>query len=189
VRCLTALSVAALVVVLRVARGLVMYARVLGLDDYAAVLRDGLRPPTPPLCRFAVQAKHTGSENGRSAAVDRQPLHRNWSAVLRCGMCIRHACKSRPVVYSAQRHKGGVGGPRPPRRTAAKLSTPPACLRTKLKSSPTCSNTKLSAPQTRTRTKLEYTTDLPPYKTNRATDKFIPYTVICADLHQLAGAL
>ena len=37
--------------------------------------------------------------------------------------------------------------------------------------------------------KTECTADLPSYKTKRAADKFIPYTVNCADLHQFAGAL
>jgi hypothetical protein len=44
--------------------------------------------------------------------------------------------KSRSMVYSAQRHKGGAGGPRPQRGTAAELSTPSACSRTRRQTGP-----------------------------------------------------
>ena len=37
--------------------------------------------------------------------------------------------------------------------------------------------------------KTKVATDLIQYKTECTTDKFIPYTVTSADLHQLAGAL
>jgi hypothetical protein len=66
------------------------------------------------------------------------PLRRPRQATeLRIGMAWCHKVdhpplrESRSAVYSAQRHQGGVGGPKPPRRTAAELSTPPTCSRTK----------------------------------------------------------
>jgi hypothetical protein len=86
-------------------------------------LSPGLRPP--PLCRCAVHTKRQGCEQGlettaaqgRDATVEQSRPRR------------RHAGqggKSWSMVHSAQRHKGGVVGPRPTRRTAAKLSEPSA---------------------------------------------------------------
>jgi hypothetical protein len=48
--------------------------------------------------------------SGWCTTVDRPLLRESWSA-----------------VYSAQRHQGGGGGHKPPRGTAAELSTPSAC--------------------------------------------------------------
>jgi hypothetical protein len=55
------------------------------------------------------------SRFGWGKSVDRPPLRKSWS-----------------MVYSAQRHKGGVVCPRQTRGTAAELSTPSACSGTKI---------------------------------------------------------
>jgi hypothetical protein len=83
-------------------------ALALGVDGYAAVLRPAGSPFMP--LRRPRQAPELRTGMVWSHTVDRQPLH-----------------KSRPMVYSAQRHKGGVGGHKQPRRTAAELSTPSTC--------------------------------------------------------------
>jgi hypothetical protein len=47
-----------------------VYALTLGAYGYAAVLRCGLGPLPPPLCRYAVHTKRQGIECGRCATVD-----------------------------------------------------------------------------------------------------------------------
>jgi hypothetical protein len=90
--------------------------------------------------------------------------------------------ESRSAVYSAQRHQGGVGGPRPPRRTAAELSTPP-----------TCSRTRLAQYLSEDSRGAEYTADLLTYKTypvpsgNTRTAKVAPPT--CFSTKQGQGKL
>ncbi len=82
-----------------------------GALSSAAVLRVGLGPTTPPLCRYA-----------KCTVV---LILRPWWTVKRFN---RNHSSSQlwRLAWTAQWHKGGVGGHKPPRRTAAEPSTPSA---------------------------------------------------------------
>jgi ribosomal protein L32 len=105
-------------------------ALALGVNSSAAVLRPAGSPFMPLRCSH--QAPGLRTEEG-----------------VQQRLIAHHVCKSWQAVYSAQRHKGGVGGPRPPRRTAAQLSTPPTRSCTKLQEYKT---KKTSQPQGTLRT-------------------------------------
>jgi hypothetical protein len=72
----------------------------------------------------------------------------------------RHTRESWSAVYSAQRHKGGVGCPRQPRRTAAELSTPSA-------SSCTRDRVRHVGQLQRSQTQAKHRQNIPPASTRR----------------------
>ena len=95
-----------------------------------AVLRGGLWPPTPPLCRCAKHPKRLGGSEvvtGLGTSLVTDPV----ISLMASRLIARHPGKTLSAVHSAQRHKGGVRRPRRPRRTAAELSAPSAVSSTK----------------------------------------------------------
>ena len=96
----------------------------------AAVLRGGLWPPTPPLCRCAKHPKRLGGSEVVTG------LGTSLVTGLVIGLAASRLIANRTyrtlsAVHSAQRHKGGAAGPRPARGTAAELSAPSAVSSTK----------------------------------------------------------
>jgi hypothetical protein len=82
---------------------------------------------------------HSSAAVPRPAASSLMPLRcAHQAPELRSGMVgaqlwiAHHDHESWSMVYSAQRHQGGVAGHRPARGTAAELSTPSASSRTRL---------------------------------------------------------
>ncbi len=109
-----------------------------GALSSAAVPRCGLGPLPPPLCRCAE----------RTADLILRP----WWTVNRLN---RNHSPTQPwrLAWTAQRHKGGVGGPKPPRRTAAEPFTPSAragtareiCPASRVANHPKCRGNKYQA--------------------------------------------
>ncbi len=104
--------------------GLLLYAAALFTPSAGAAKRVGVRRRRV-LAKYAVTGPRSiidGEALGKLAPAT-EVDSRRWNT--------HHDRKSWSMVCSAQRHQGGAGGPRPPRGTAAELSTPSASSRTK----------------------------------------------------------